>query len=235
MDKDTMTFQSLISDLNTLLGPSNGIDKVSISSLKSLMRSYNSQRSEWTPYAFADYSRAYTRNLVSHGNGAANILVLVWSPGRQSYIHDHANSHCVMKVLHGRLTETVYSWPCERGEQNSPIQASPIQASPIDTCETEHKCSSSETEHKCSSSETGTLRVKRAKTYGEDEVTYMSDRLGLHRIRNEDPDDVAVSLHVYTPPNAARHGCHIFDEETGRKSHVLQCSFYSELGVKVEG
>lgn len=34
------------------------------------------------------------------------------------------------------------------------------------------------------------------------------------------------------PPNAAKHGCHIFDEATGKKSHVQQCHFYSELGIK---
>lgn len=31
--------------------------------------------------------------------------------------------------------------------------------------------------------------------YGEDQVTYMSDKLGLHRISNPDPNDFAVSLH----------------------------------------
>jgi len=36
------------------------------------------------------------------------------------------------------------------------------------------------------------------------------------------------------PPNAAKHGCHIFDQQTGKKSKVQQCHFYSELGVKVE-
>ena len=78
----------------------------------------------------------------------------------------------------------------------------------------------------------------------------MSDELGLHRISNPDSRNVAVSLHrrshmlcqglsvtnilkVYTPPNAAREGCNIFDEKTGRKSHVTQCSFYSEFGRKV--
>lgn len=25
-------------------------------------------------------------------------LILVWSPGKGSVIHDHANAHCVMKV-----------------------------------------------------------------------------------------------------------------------------------------
>lgn len=32
-------------------------------------------------------------------------------------------------------------------------------------------------------------------TYGENQVTYMSDKLGLHRISNPDLNDFAVSLH----------------------------------------
>ena len=44
-------------------------------------------------------------------------LVLVWSPGKGSLIHDHGNAHCLMKVLHGDLTETRYEFP---DEGNSP-------------------------------------------------------------------------------------------------------------------
>lgn len=43
-------------------------------------------------------------------------LVLVWSPGKGSPIHDHGNAHCLMKVLHGNLTETRYAFP-DGGEQ----------------------------------------------------------------------------------------------------------------------
>lgn len=38
---------------------------------------------------------------------------------------------------------------------------------------------------------------------------------------------------VYTPPNAAKEGCNIFNEMTGKRSHVTQCNFYSEFGKKV--
>jgi cysteine dioxygenase len=88
-------------------------------------------------------------------------------------------------------------------------------------------------------------------TYKPGEVTYMSDSLGLHRVQNASSTECAVSLHLYTvnqlpsahkvseanlvsqPPNAAKHGCHIFDESTGKKSHVSQSHFYSEFGVKI--
>lgn len=39
------------------------------------------------------------------------------------------------------------------------------------------------------------LQIEAEKTYGENEVTYMSDKLGLHKISNPDPEDYAVSLH----------------------------------------
>jgi hypothetical protein len=39
------------------------------------------------------------------------------------------------------------------------------------------------------------LQVLSSKTYEENQVTYMSDKLGLHRISNPDANDYAVSLH----------------------------------------
>jgi hypothetical protein len=39
------------------------------------------------------------------------------------------------------------------------------------------------------------LKVIKKTTYNENEVTYMSDELGLHKISNPDPQRLAVSLH----------------------------------------
>ena len=33
-----------------------------------------------------------------------------------------------------------------------------------------------------------------------DDVTYMSDELGLHRVENTSHSNPAVSLHLYSPP-----------------------------------
>jgi hypothetical protein len=72
------------------------------------------------------------------------------------------------------------------------------------------------------------------------EVTYIADDIGLHRVHNPSSNQLAVSLHrkssltslyfqralttltVYTPPNAADYGYNIFDEATGSASHVSQ-------------
>jgi cysteine dioxygenase len=106
-------FHTLISDLSQVLGPSSGIDSADVDplELQSLMDNYTSNESEWRKYALNDGSRSYTRNLVDKGNGKANLLILVWNPGRGSLIHDHSNAHCIMKVLKGSLKETLYSWP----------------------------------------------------------------------------------------------------------------------------
>ena len=90
-------------------------------------------------------------------------LILVWTPGKGSPIHDHANAHCVMKVcgispargsadsvkvLKGTLRETLYEWP---------------------------------------DAHSGPLQIQRDTEYGPDAVTYMSDTVG------DAPDDGAVT------------------------------------------
>jgi cysteine dioxygenase len=43
------------------------------------------------------------------------------------------------------------------------------------------------------------LDIEKETVYAENEVTYMSDKLGLHKISNKDPHDYAVSLHCMSP------------------------------------
>ncbi|KAH9204732.1 hypothetical protein DL95DRAFT_398276 [Leptodontidium sp. 2 PMI_412] len=59
----------------------------------------------------------------------------------------------------------------------------------------------------------------------------MADNLGLHEISNPSPTEYAVSLHLYTPPNAALRGCRVFDAETGESRHVMQGAYDSVGGV----
>lgn len=76
-DRGTINdFQRLVDDINTILGPSNGIESagIDVEELKSVMRDYPSSEAEWQRYAFADLSRAYTRNLVDAGNGKCNLV-----------------------------------------------------------------------------------------------------------------------------------------------------------------
>jgi len=77
-------FDDLVEDIRSVLGNSSGIDSddVDVKDLVNLMRSYSSDESHWKEYALGDPSRNYTRNLVDEGNGKANLLILVWSPGK---------------------------------------------------------------------------------------------------------------------------------------------------------
>ena len=69
-------FQQLVSDLSQILGPSNGLDSddVNVEELQNLMEKYASSNKEWSKYAFPDFTRGYTRNLVDKGNGKSNLV-----------------------------------------------------------------------------------------------------------------------------------------------------------------
>lgn len=202
-DAPINAFEKLVQDLSAALGPSSGLDSDDIDpmDIQCLMEKYGSNPGDWSRFALADGSRAYTRNLIDEGNGKSNLLILVWSPGKGSAIHDHANAHCVMKVLRGTLQETLFAWPDKE---------------------------------KLNHGDSSPLRTTKRTIYGENQVTYMSDKLGLHRISNPDPHNFAVSLHLYTPPNAATYGFNIFDEHTGQSKHIKQANFFSIKGKRVE-
>ncbi|KAJ5938817.1 hypothetical protein N7466_001951 [Penicillium verhagenii] len=202
-DKSLNEFEKLVHDLSVALGPSSGLDSddVDPKNIEMLMSKYISNSEEWGNCALGDPSRSYTRNLIDEGNGKSNLLILVWSPGKGSAIHDHANAHCVMKILKGTLKETLYSWPDQE---------------------------------KIKHGESAPPQITRKTTFGENEVTYMSDKLGLHRISNPDPNNFAISLHLYTPPNAARDGFCLYDEKTGKAKHIKQAHFYSVRGKRLD-
>ncbi|KAI9672833.1 MAG: hypothetical protein M1831_000269 [Alyxoria varia] len=168
-------FHRLVEKLSVVLEPSSGqsFHDVDPQVIVEAMRQYTSSPSDWEKYAWGANDRGYTRNLVHKGNGKSNLLILVWSPGKGSPVHDHANSHCVMKILQGSLCETQCEWPDEEA-----IKAG--RASP--------------------------LKAQKTSKYEENEVTYISDELGLHRIYNLDPERRAVSLHrTFNEMELGRH------------------------------
>ncbi|UPK91182.1 hypothetical protein LCI18_002117 [Fusarium solani-melongenae] len=182
----------LTRDIKAHLGGSGeiGCDHVDEDYLISLAQKYASNPNDWARYYHNCPGKNYTRNAILNINHKANILLLVWNPGKGSPIHDHANAHCLMKVLAGELTETVYHMP-EADREGQP------------------------------------LSIKSETTHQADQVTYISDRIGLHRVHNPHPTHVAVSLHLYTPPNAADIGYNIFDGSTGRASFVPKAQTYA--------
>ncbi|RMZ92236.1 hypothetical protein DV736_g523, partial [Chaetothyriales sp. CBS 134916] len=189
-------FHALVKSLSLVLGPSSGLDSADVdpNDLIALMSIYTSNEKEWARYALADPKRNYTRNLVDEGNGKSNLIVVVWNPGKGSPIHDHANAHCVMKILKGSLKETQYAMPKANGSIQQPPQ------------------------------------VTKESTYTENEVTYISDSIGLHKIANGSATEPAVSMHLYTPPHAAHFGFNLYDESTGKRTHIPRAGFYSTHG-----
>eukprot|EP00795_Rhopilema_esculentum_P003725 gene3725-14999_t len=68
----------------------------------------------------------------------------------------------------------------------------------------------------------------RKNIYRRNQVAYINDSLGLHRVENPSHTNQAVSLHLYSPPFKA---CHSFDERTGKK-RSCQVTFWSQYGVR---
>lgn len=196
--KNGNQFDNLVQALKTALGPSSGLDSddVDVEYLTALMREYLSSEKDWGRFAFGNASKGYTRNLVDDGNGKSNLvsrrllcrpplhsssschpqrapdrrpsaqLVLVWSPGKGSPIHDHGNAHCLMKILKGDLTEVRYAIPGADHE--------------------------------------GPMEVTYERTHKENDVAYMADELGVHRVLNRG-SDFAVSLHREYPRRRPSH------------------------------
>lgn len=70
--------------------------------------------------------------------------------------------------------------------------------------------------------------------YTQDEVTYISDKIGLHKIENASDTEPAISLHLYTPPHAHNYGFNLFDEKSGKKLHVKGAPLFSRRGELCE-
>ncbi|XP_011311897.1 cysteine dioxygenase type 1 [Fopius arisanus] len=186
-----LTLVELIQELHNAFDT----DVVDIDYVQKLMSSYRSNPQDWKKYAKFDRYR-YTRNLVDEGNGRFNLMVLCWGEGHGSAIHDHADAHCVMKILQGELRETRYAWPS--------------------------------TEYTDSGPEDQELREIEKNTLCTNDVCYINDSMGLHRVENPSTINPAISLHLYSPPFST---CSIFNQKTGQR---LPCkvTFWSKYGER---
>ena len=59
-------------------------------------------------YTHWDLSKSYTRNLC-HSTDKYTLLILCWSPGKESKIHNHPSQSCFIKTLRGCIREVVYA------------------------------------------------------------------------------------------------------------------------------
>lgn len=121
----TYSLEDLVGDIKAYLGTSSGLDSSDVDPdyLISLVQKYISEPADWLRFFHNDPSKNYTRNAIENINHKANILLLVWNPQKGSPVHDHANAHCIMKVLAGELRETVYHAP----DSSSQCAGNPLQ------------------------------------------------------------------------------------------------------------
>jgi cysteine dioxygenase len=59
-------------------------------------------------YTHWDLSKSYTRNLC-HSTDEYTLLILCWSPSKESKIHNHPSQSCFIKTLRGCIREVVYN------------------------------------------------------------------------------------------------------------------------------
>ncbi|XP_037946645.1 cysteine dioxygenase type 1 [Teleopsis dalmanni] len=184
---------------------------VNIEMVNHLMLSYQSKPREWKKFAKFDRYK-YTRNLVDAGNGKFNLMILCWGEGHSSAIHDHADSHCFMKMLKGELKETRYEMP------KTVHTSTTIEADIGRNIEDEEHDEFDSAELQ----ETGHSQIL------TNDVAYINDNLGLHRVENPSHSDTSVSLHLYCPPF---NSCSVFHKNSGKK---ISCSvtFWSKYGVR---
>lgn len=67
-----------------------------------------------------------------------------------------------------------------------------------------------------------------ANDYDRDQVAYINDSKGLHRVENVSHTDFACSLHLYSPPFGS---CKCFDQRTGKCS-TSNVTFWSKFGER---
>ncbi|KAK2038699.1 hypothetical protein LZ31DRAFT_608068 [Colletotrichum somersetense] len=111
----------------------------------------------------------------------------------------------LMKIFKGELTETRYDYPKSHKGLDTTV-------------------GKSDRRH---------MDVMAESIYTANEVAYISDDLGVHKIWNKD-NDFAISLHLYTSPNTVRDGCYMFDAGTGKDTLIKRCEIYSIRGSLVK-
>lgn len=76
----------------------------------------------------------------------------------------------------------------------------------------------------------GPLVQTKVTDYERDQVAYINDSLGLHRVENKSHTKGALSLHLYTPPYSE---CRMFNEQTGQPRASGKMTYYTVRGERV--
>lgn len=84
--------------------------------IEKILRTVCLTAAETSKYTFFDSEKPYTRNLAATDGKNYTLLVLCWTPGKESKIHNHPCDGCFIKTLVGCVKETRYD--VEQGTGN---------------------------------------------------------------------------------------------------------------------
>jgi len=118
--------------------------------VKDFLEKYNSD--DWKKYI--KINSTYNKIKI-YENLNYEIYIITWNIKQYTKIHDHALYGCFLKLLQGKLKETIYS---------------------------------------------KNLDILKINILEENNISFMDNNIGYHTINN-DYDDIAVSIHVYSPSN----------------------------------
>ncbi|MCI0380653.1 MAG: cysteine dioxygenase family protein [Gemmataceae bacterium] len=93
--------QALVDELNQFRGP------LEEQQLAQLLLRHEIAAADVEPFVFFN-ERTYARNLICR-DARLEMLCLCWKSGQRSPIHDHFQSHCAVRVLHGTMTNIDYA------------------------------------------------------------------------------------------------------------------------------
>jgi cysteine dioxygenase len=110
----------------------------------------------------------------------------------------------MMKMLSGQLVETQYSWPQDSFSDPEDSDDDEVYELP--------------------------MQVTQRTVLGLNQVAYIHDKIGLHRVGNPSLTAPAVSLHLYAPPYDM---CRTFEESSGRARASGTITFYSVGGQRL--
>ena len=171
-------------------------------------------QSEWERYAAVDPAKCYTRNLVATDRRTYTLLVLVWTPGKASAIHDHPCDGCWMRVLSGSIREFRY--------------APKVSGTAATTAPGQQSCGGGGD----SARRAATLECVRDDVYEEGQVLYIEDCLGYHKVENPSSTALAVTMHLYSPPFDR---CRVWlDETSSESSRSSWVQYDSEYGYPTQ-
>jgi len=86
------------------------------SRIEDALKKFSGSMDELQRFALFDYSKNYVRNLIATDHETYALILLCWSPGKYSPIHDHPCDGCWVKAIKGAVNEVRYQADKETGK-----------------------------------------------------------------------------------------------------------------------